>query len=424
MSARGPRLTEIVFGAAFFVLLLLPLGGRHLFGQAFDWFGLADTATSENRNLAAAPSIPHTLAEFKDIPAKLRSYIADRFEMRSAMIRLTNRLRFTLFDEMPTRQTILGPTGRLFYTSHFADKPFSLIRVVCGIGVSEADVKDGAGSIEHAVESLEKRHVHAIVVLIPTPPIIHREDLPRWLAKRCERPSTVDRVMRQLQELGEANRVFYPLAAMRAAAQSDLGAFPKLGFHWNGNGPRFTAEYLAGQVLGRTKILSMSPEAHEVPSDMSPFTEGIPLQITDVSPNTSARQTYLCHGIGCFPELGHASAIVFFHATRVGSLASGKRLLLVSDSFGYAIAPWFAEYYGSIWNICTNDLGRLSNEDQSTFLNRVLTTYAPDDVVFLRHDGAVLDVGAELSAMLDGGQQESSPVSAAGYPADVADPYR
>ena len=89
MSARGPRLTEIVFGAAFFVLLLLPLGGRHLFGQAFDWFGLADTATSENRNLAAAPSIPHTLAEFKDIPAKLRSYIADRFEMRSAMSRLT-----------------------------------------------------------------------------------------------------------------------------------------------------------------------------------------------------------------------------------------------------------------------------------------------------------------------------------------------
>jgi hypothetical protein len=359
-----------------------------------------------------APSIPHALSELEDIPAKLDAYIADQFEMRSAMIRLTNRLRFTLFDEMPTQQTILGPTGRLFFTFHTGETPFAVIRRACGIGLSDAEVENGAGSIEHVFESLKERHVNAILALIPTAPIVYREDLPRWLAKRCKGPSTVERVMRQLQVLGEANRVFYALAPMRAAALSDLGAFPKFGFHWNGNGPRFTAEFLAGQALGRTKILSMSPEAQEVPSDLSPFTEGIPLRIIDVSPNTSASQNYLCHGITCFPELGHSSAI-FLNAVRVGSSTSGKRLLLVTDSFGNNIAPWFAEYYPSVWNFTTNDLKRLSNEEQSAFLDRILTTYAPDDVVFLFHDAAVLSVGTVLSAMLHGWQLRSSPVSAA-----------
>jgi hypothetical protein len=300
----------------------------------------------------------------------------------------------------------------LFFTSHSEDEPFSLIRVICGIGVSQADVKGGAESIEHAVESLEERRVNAILALIPTAPVIYREDLPRWLAKRCEGPSTVDRVMKELQGLNGANRIFYPLAPMRAAAQSDLGAFPKYGFHWNGNGPRFTAEYLAGRVLGRTKILSMSPETQDVPADMSYFTEGIPLQITDVSPNTGASQTYLCHGITCFPELGPVSEN-FFNATRVGSLASGKRLLLVGDSFTDNITPWFAEYYGSVWHISTNDWPRLSKEQQSTLLDRVLTTYAPDDVVFLFHDGIVLEVGQILSDVLGGGEQATSSVSAA-----------
>ena len=76
--------------------------------------------------------------------------------------------------------------------------------------------------------------------------------------------------------------------------------------------------------------------------------------------------------------------------TRVTSPGSDKRLLLISDSFGVVIARWFPEYYGSVWHFAASYVERLSDEERARFVDLAFRQYAPDDVIFLFHDGAFL----------------------------------
>src|SRR5262249_13121198 len=162
---------------------------------------------------------PSSLAELGEYPEKVNAAVSDHFAMRPAMISINNRLRLALFGETPTEQTIFGPTGRLFFTSHLAAAPYSLIRLICGIGISDVQVKAVADSTRFA-SVMAERHVNGIIVLVPTAPVIYRNELPRWLRNRCRGLSTVERMIGQLAKSGRENRFVYPLQPMLAAAKS------------------------------------------------------------------------------------------------------------------------------------------------------------------------------------------------------------
>jgi hypothetical protein len=194
----------------------------------------------------------------------------------------------------------------------------------------------------------------------------------------------------------QANSFVYPLQPMLRAAHSDFGAIPKFNFHWGGNGPRFTAEYLAGHVLGRPKVLKLAPKITDELSDLSGFMQGFQLVSTGTIPDFRASGIDFCSGPSCFPELGEAQWIIS-DITRVTSPGSDKRLLLLSDSYGAKIARWFPEYYGSVWHFNINNLKKLSDETRNHFLDFVLTQYAPDDVILLVHYGAVVDLWSKAA---------------------------
>ena len=383
----GPRLAHTAFAVVFFGILILPLCPQEFMAPVLRILRLEDAKTAEKRNLASLPTMPRSLAELDQYPQKVNAYFSDRFGMRPAMISLNNRIRLALFKETPTEQTVFGPTGRLFFTSHDADLPYSLIYGACGIGITETAVDAVAGSIARLIHAIEERHLNGLVTLIPTAPIVYRSELPNWLRSRCRGPSSADRIVSRLAKSLQEGRFAYPLEPMLSAAKSDFGAFPEFNFHWGGDGPRFTAEYLANQILGRAKILTLVPKVIAASSDLSGSMEGISLISTTVVPDFDTAGVDVCFGATCFPELG-TMAPVIADMTRISSPASGRRLLLVSDSFGAMIAPWFAEYYGSVRHFATNGWTRLSDEDRLRFLDLVLRQDEPDDVIFLFHDGA------------------------------------
>src|SRR5262249_36725760 len=221
----------------FFAVLLLPLCDQDFMAPVLRLLDLAGAETAEKRTLASLPTMPRSLAEWEQYPEKLNAYFSYRFGMRPAMISLNNRLRFALFNETPTEQTIFGPTGRLFFTSHSADSPHSLIRGVCGIGITDTQIDAVAGSITRLIHTMTERHLNGIVTLIPTAPIVYRSELPKWLRSRCGKPSG-DRIASQLAKSSQGGRFVYPLQPMLSAAKSDFGAFPRYNFHWNGDGTR------------------------------------------------------------------------------------------------------------------------------------------------------------------------------------------
>ena len=81
---------------------------------------------------------------------------------------------------------------------------------------------------------------------------------------------------------------------------------------------------------------------------------------------------------------------------------SGKKLLLLSDFFGAPIAGWFSQYFTEVWHLNISYLMNFStNEvDRVTLSKAIFLDYAPDCIIYLFHDGAVLSWPHELVKQL------------------------
>ena len=71
---------------------------------------------------------------------------------------------------------------------------------------------------------------------------------------------------------------------------------------------------------------------------------------------------------------------------------SGKKLLLITNSFGAAIAGWFSQYFSEVWHLNINYLVNVSKDDldKAPLSKAIFSDYGPDYIVYLFHDGAVL----------------------------------
>ena len=81
---------------------------------------------------------------------------------------------------------------------------------------------------------------------------------------------------------------------------------------------------------------------------------------------------------------------------------SDKKLLLISDSSGASIAGWFSQYFSEVWHLNINYLINVSTDelDKSPLSKAIFLDYAPDYIVYLFHDGAVLSWPRQLVKQL------------------------
>jgi hypothetical protein len=137
-------------------------------------------------------------------------------------------------------------------------------------------------------------------------------------------------------------------------------------------------------------------------SDLSNMVPGLYLTDRVIVPNyTEAGLTY-CHARPeCLPELPAAISTTIDDHSRIISPGTGdRRLLLLTDSFGTFIAPWFAAWYGEVQHVSTNNIDRLSAEDRAALREFLFHEYQPDDVIFLYHDSAAQNEPGKVATLL------------------------
>ncbi len=374
------RLSVVLF------LALLALPGV----TALSGFGHG-APSAENRVLAPAPAWPQTWTALLDTPRQTDAWLRDHFAFRSYLVRANTRLRFALFHEPPTRQTVFG-RDRLFLTTHDARRPYSLIRAICGAGVSEAVTADASKAIEVL---LRMAGHHALFVAVPTAPVLYRNELPGWLARQCEGPPTAARVT-----AGMRPDVVYPIAALRAAMRRGA-VIPRYNFHWSGRGARAAAAMIAEQVLGLARAVEIPMIERTAASDLAGMTPGLNLQDTVTLPDNAAAGITFCFARPvCLPDLGDVTSVVDDYSRTVSPHAGSQRLLLISDSYGSFIAPWFGAYFGEVRHISTNNFDRLSAAQLRHVRQSLFDDYRPDQVIFLYHDGAITYAPARTAGLL------------------------
>ena len=368
------RVQAIATVALFFVFAALPL--------AIQFASPPASGAWENRMLAPAPVWPMHWRDIAPFTRATTAWIDDHFGLRRAFVELNNTVRFTVFGESANPQLAFGAGRRLFFISHEAVAPTQLVDFLCAGGGNPAGMRTLAGGLAGFMDDAAKRAARTLYVLVPTKTIVQADLLPQWLQARCVGGvPAVPAILAALHASRPdvADRVVYPLDRMRALGAD---AYPAPNFHWEGDAPRLIATDVA-QRFGRMLIAPLPMQRERHVADLQNMLPGVRLRFVADEPDFAAAGIAACD---CISALGTAGPVLSDVSRFVRPGARAPRLLLLSDSFGKAIAPWFAAYYAEVWHISLSHVGRLSAAQVVALRRTLFDTYQPDDVLFVFHD--------------------------------------
>lgn len=352
-------------------------------------FFLRADASAENRLLADFPAVPRGWDEALGYPARIDLWINDHLGLRNQLIGANNWLRYRLFHQFPTIQVIAGQHGRIFLSTHQTTKqPYAAIRIPCG---DDHEPFDLTAQLNLFGRTMRANGIEAQLMIVPSAPVMYREDLPGWLARRCQaHPIPMQEALASERVQGKEN-ILYPLAAL-TAAKPHAAIFPATFFHWGGDGPRLGAE-TSMRDLWHTDPHSAPPlhtVVQEQPSDIGSLFPGVELSSMVSVIDFAASGVQDCHGPACFPAELSAVMDKVHGAHRFRNPAAPlPRLVMLTDSFGFAAAPWYARYFKDVIQIATNDLARLGGDDTARLKRFLFEPGSPQRILFLYHDNTV-----------------------------------
>lgn len=366
----------------------------------------APATSGEQRKLAAAPSMPTGWREALALPAALDPWINDHFGWRIRMVEIYTRLRHDLFGRFPTNQVIGGRDGRIFLAAHNRageGEPYTAIALACGW-----QFRDGPeilAEVNHFSRLFDAAGIDAKLLIVPSAPIVYLEQLPAWQTERC----TVDGApaYQMLASPGldprARERVMFPLKEMRAIRGRDA-MFPLTFFHWSGAGPRAVAgmtqeRFWKRPAAGGTPIPLVEKR---VPSDVHFLFPGIEHDSVAGEPDFTGTTITSCYGPDCFPgmkSIMEKLVVVGRFTNTAPGLA--PRLVMITDSFGYAGAPWFSRYYNEVVYLSTNGLAQATPAEVEQLRSLLFRRGSKDEVLYLYHDATVYSnrIGTDLKTL-------------------------
>lgn len=391
--AGWQRASGLGFIAVFFALVCAP-SVRQI------WPGKPDAGSIENRRLAAVPAAPRSWPALGPFFADTDAWLNDHFGLRQNLIAWNNRLRFALFREVTAPQLTLGANGFIYFNSHDAAYPLSMIRYLCGVGISDAWRRQTTARLVALLRTAAGQHPASTLLIVPTKSVLYPEYLPQWLQAQCVRgvppvPAMVDRLD---EETGI--RLAYPYEEMKSWKAS-VEVYPKTNFHWHGEGARRVADYLAQTRLGVDRLVDLPRTEVTAQSDLQKFIPGVDLDIRVEEPDYAAAGITRCAGPACFPEFPAAAAKLGDVSRYRAVDQTGPRLLIVSDSFGAYVAGNFSAYFSEVWHLSVNEITQLSRDEALAVRDAAFHRFHPDQVLYVFHDFSVLTALVNVQGLLE-----------------------
>lgn len=366
----------------------------------------APAASGEQRALAKAPALPANWQQALAWPPAADAWINDRFGWRTQMVELYTRVRYDVFGRFPTNQVIGGRGGRIFLSAHNragVGEPFTAIKLACGWQFT--DGPRIVSELNRFARVFTAKRLDARLLIVPSAPIVYSEQLPEWQAERCPAAAAPGYAVLASPKLAPQTRakVFFPLDEMRAM-RSRVDLFPPTYFHWGGAGARAVAGLTEERFWHRPADSgsALPLVVRRRPSDIHSLFPGIELDSMVGEPEFAGTTMTACTGADCFPDLKPVmqklGAVGRFTNSAQGL---APRLVLVTDSFGEAGAPWFARYYREVVYVSTNTLALLTREEVARLRGLLFRPGSTDVVLYLYHDATVYSgrVGTDLNTL-------------------------
>lgn len=348
--------------------------------------------TIEQRQLAPPAARPHNLDEALAWPARAEAWVNDHFGWRPQMVVAFTRLRYQLFERFPTTRIVAGRENRLFLVAHDVDGERYKALVPCGWKFDRR--QRVLADFNRFERTMRERGIPAGLLIVPSAPVVYREEMQPWQAERCD-PGKLPLVgLLGAPELSPAarERIYFPLAEIRAMRHRVM-LFPKNFFHW-GNAGAAAVAALAEQHFYKRGPDAGTPirlVARDTPSDVGFMFPGIERNSMVEHADFTGSTITPCYGPDCFPELKPImDKLQLVGRYRNSAPGLGPRLVLVTDSFGYAALPMFSRYHREVVLVATNAFPSLNQEELARLRELLFAPGSDDEVLFLYHDATVL----------------------------------
>ena len=351
----------------------------------------------ENRAQAPMPAVPRDLAGLRAWPRVADAAVNDRFGLRTQLVSLHDQVLFRLFGAFTSPLILAGPGGRLFLAGDGAN---SLIRFACGRGLADEMVPRLAMQAETVLRRLQQRVQRVDLLLAPSAQVLYPAELPRLMQQDCAAGKPVARQVMDRLRPAWRQRAFYPVAQL-AALGPPGPAIPRRFLHWDGVGAGRAVGAWAEEMHHLQPWQEVPAAWHWRPSDLSGFFPGLRLGAMALEPAAEWPGVEQCLGWPCFPGFADiAGVLVDVRRFRAARPAAG-RLLLLSDSFGAAAAPWLLRYYGEVWQLTLNHMDQLAPEQRRRLAQALLEAYAPDQVLLVMMDASMRLTLPRLLSLLE-----------------------
>jgi hypothetical protein len=390
--SQGGRIADGLLAGLFAALLLLP--------AADDWLHLDPVpARGELRRLGAWDDVEAALGTPAALPAALRAYAADHFGFRNALIRLHARLTVLGLGVSSTDKVVLGKEGWAFLRSERAVESYR-----AADPFPPAELGHLLDVLETRRRWLEEQGIRYLVVVAPNKHTVYADHLPDTVVRVGPRT--------RLDELADAlaERTRVPLLDLRPVLADAAGrdvVYDPLGTHWNALGA-FHA-YRAITLRLRDWFPELRPlvledfRVHSRPGgDMGLASmlglEGVLAQQTlALAPRFERRAVDLKLGLPFHkvPKRGFRPS----YASGAPGL-TGPRVVLLRDSFGSQLWPFFAETFPRVFYLWPASL-TVREVDR-----RVIAREHPDVVIRLFAERRLQEPMGALRAF--GGETERS----------------
>jgi len=363
--AQENTLRDRILVLFFLLIISVPIGGS-LFMQS------QAVSDVEKRRLAEFPQIRFDRQSLEMFPENYSAYIDDHFLFRSEMINLNSFFRMKLFRSSPTFTLAVGKQGWLFSLSDWALHDY--------LGGAKMSVKQL--EVVHLALEQRKRLVSGwggtyLHVLVPNKMTVYPDYLPKRIsAKRGE--SRLQQIREYLLDHQELESSVLDLTEALFKAKNDHQIYFQTDTHWNSYGAfvgyqailKKLQQYYpdieiisADQLVRREKTKSVGDLARMggVYKFISETSEPIlPEEFCRSAENERVAIDYL-PGQSYLQKNGCPRANPY-------------RLVLISDSFGDALQPFFSETFQEVI------YDRNANFPE---LYRFLRDYKPDIVINL-----------------------------------------
>lgn len=297
--------------------------------------GRIDTQNHENRELAQKPELDlWNLAEY---PQAYDNWMNDNLPFRNQLIAANSLLSISLFRESPSDSVIVGKDGWYFYNSINRNDGDSLADFQGTNLYSAEELEQIKSNMVSTQEKLAAKGIEFVLVIAPNKERIYADKMPDEYGPLAEN----SRVQQVYEYLKNDIRVVYLendlVQAREMYPQYDF--YCHLDTHWTNLGAYVGAKTLAKELRVEMPEIEqlLIEETTQSGMDLSAIMNLTEYLNQDVNYNVGG------YNRQAMEELESSDTIYRCRTTE----ADDRKLLLVRDSFGAALAPFIAAQFNN-----------------------------------------------------------------------------